>query len=188
MIKALLGPNGAGKSTYLRRLMGLGSGKINLEMAMVFQEPLLFNLTVFENISLGLKARRIANIKEKVLNWMEIFEISHLKDRRATKLSGGEAQKVSLARAMVLEPKILLLDEPFANLDFRSQITIKEKIKTIIKEKKIETIWVTHNKNEALEVADYIMVMIDGQLVQEGKPEQIVGQPATKEIAYFVEI
>ncbi|OGC08668.1 hypothetical protein A2526_04250 [candidate division WOR-1 bacterium RIFOXYD2_FULL_36_8] len=188
MIKALLGPNGTGKSTYLRRLMGLESGAINLEMAMVFQEPLLFNLTVFENISLGLKARGSKNIKEKVTHWMEIFGISHLKERRATTLSSGEAQKVSLARAMVLDPKVLFLDEPFANLDFRSQIIIKNKIREIIKENNIDTIWVTHNKNEALEVADYIMIMIDGKIVQEGEPKEVLKNPSTKEIRLFLDV
>ncbi|OGC22756.1 hypothetical protein A2310_05365 [candidate division WOR-1 bacterium RIFOXYB2_FULL_37_13] len=188
MIKALLGPNGAGKSTYLRRLMGLESGAINLEMAMVFQEPLLFDLTVFGNISLGLKARHIKDVREKVANWIAIFGISHLKDRRAITLSSGEAQKVSLARAMAFEPKILLLDEPFANLDFRSQITIKNKIREIIKENNIDTIWVTHNKSEALEVADYIMIMIDGKIVQEGEPKEVVKNPSTKEVALFLDV
>jgi len=82
----------------------------------------------------------------------------------------------------------LLLDEPFANLDFRSQIIIKEKIKKIIKENNIETIWVTHNKNEALEVADYIMVMIDGKIIQEGLPLQVINNPLNQEVSLFLEV
>src|SRR3989339_151339 len=188
MIKALLGPNGTGKSTYLRKLMGLESGKINLEMAMVFQEPLLFDLTVFENIALGLKARGIKEIKEKVTHWMKIFGISDLRNRRAITLSGGEAQKAALARAMAFDPKILLLDEPFANLDLPTQIELKNRLKQIIKEKSIETIWVTHNKSEALEIADYLMIMINGKIVQEGLPSEVIQKPETVEIASFLGI
>src|SRR3989339_1246960 len=188
MIKALLGPNGAGKSTYLRRLMGLESGEINPAMAMVFQEPLLFDLTVFENVALGLRFRKASDIENKVMFWLEKLKITPLKDRRAITLSGGEAQKAALARALVLEPKTLLLDEPFANLDLPSQLALRQELKGIISEKGISAVWVTHNKAEALAVADILMIMIDWKIVQEGEPEDVLQRPANRAVAVFLGI
>ncbi len=188
MIKALLGPNGAGKSTYLRKLMGLETGQVDREMTMVFQEPLLFNLTVIENVSLGLRFRRDRAIKEKAARWLGNLGIAHLKSRRALTLSGGEAQKVALARAFVLEPRVLLLDEPFANLDLPAQLDLRSRLKNIIHDNGVETIWVTHNKAEALEIADHLMIMIDRKIVQEGPPEKVVQSPASEEIANFLGI
>jgi molybdopterin-binding protein len=188
MIKALLGPNGAGKSTYLRKLMGLETGGIDRTMTMVFQEPLLFDLTVFENVALGLRFRRDKNINEKTNRWLDNLGITHLKSRRALTLSGGEAQKVALARAFVLEPKVLLLDEPFANLDLPAQLELRAKLKKIIQDNKVETIWVTHNKTEALEIADHLLIMINRKIVQEGSAEKVVQNPATEEIAGFLGI
>jgi len=188
MIKALLGPNGAGKSTYLRRLMGLDIGKIDRQMTMVFQEPLLFDLTVKENVALGLRFRQDKAVKEKVGRWLENLGIAHLSARRTLTLSGGEAQKVALARAFVLEPKVLLLDEPFANLDLPAQLELRAKLKKIIHDNRVETIWVTHNKAEALEIADHLMIMIDRKIVQEGPPERVVQSPASEEIAVFLGI
>ncbi|MDI6731217.1 MAG: ABC transporter ATP-binding protein [Candidatus Margulisbacteria bacterium] len=185
MIKALLGPNGAGKSTYLRRLMGLEVGCVDRQMAMVFQEPLLFDLTVRENIALGLKFRKAKNIDQPVNVWLTKLGIAHLAGRRALTLSGGEAQKVALARAFVLEPKVLLLDEPFANLDFRTQVRLRKELKTIIIENKIETIWVTHNHAEAAAVADHLMIMLNFTIVQEGHPREVMKNPKSAEIAEF---
>lgn len=188
MIKVLLGPNGAGKSTYLRKLMGLEDGRVSPSTAMVFQEPLLFDLTVSENIALGLKFRGDKNIKEKSDYWLQRLGIMQLKDRKATTLSGGEAQKVSLARALILEPQTLLLDEPLANLDLPSQIKLREELKDIIEEKRISAVWVTHNKAEALALGDYLMIMIDREIVQEGHPEDVVQRPKTEKIASFLGI
>lgn len=186
MIKALLGPNGAGKSTYLRQLMGLDTGKVDRETAMVFQEPLLFDLTVNENVALGLRFRRSRQIETQVDRWLEIFNIQHLKKRRALTLSGGEAQKAALARALAIEPRRLLLDEPFANLDLPSQRSLLEELKTIIADNDIETIWVTHNKAEALAVADHLMIMMDFKIVQEGLPQAVVCNPNSVEVAAFL--
>ena len=188
MIKVLLGPNGAGKSTYLRQLMGIETGRINSAMAMVFQEPLLFDLTVFENVALGLKFRKDKTIADKVENWLKKLGIEHLKQRRALTLSGGEAQKTALARALVLEPKTLLLDEPFANLDIPSQLQLRLELKTIIIEHHIPTIWVTHNKEEALAIGEHLMIMINRQIVQEGALKDVLQKPASKEIALFLGI
>ncbi|MFH1389264.1 MAG: ABC transporter ATP-binding protein [Candidatus Margulisiibacteriota bacterium] len=188
MITALLGPNGAGKSTYLRKLMGLDTGRIDLSISMVFQEPLLFDLSVFENVALGLRFRRGRKIRQQVDHWLEVFGVAHLRDRRAITLSGGEAQKVALARALVVGPKTLLLDEPFSNLDLTSQIEFRQMLKSIIHEKKIRTIWVTHNKAEALIVADQLMIMINREIAQTGRPEEVIQKPATKEVAGFLGI
>ncbi|MBU1617827.1 MAG: ABC transporter ATP-binding protein [Candidatus Margulisbacteria bacterium] len=188
MITALLGPNGAGKSTYLRKLMGLDTGRIDLSISMVFQEPLLFDLSVFENVALGLRFRRGRKIRQQVDHWLEVFGVAHLRDRRAITLSGGEAQKVALARALVVGPKTLLLDEPFSNLDLTSQIEFRQMLKSIIHEKKIRTIWVTHNKAEALIVADQLMIMINRAIAQTGRPEEVIQKPATKEVAGFLGI
>ncbi|KAF0133123.1 MAG: molybdate/tungstate transport system ATP-binding protein [Candidatus Saganbacteria bacterium] len=188
MITALLGPNGAGKSTYLRKLMGIESGKVDLNMAMVFQEPLLFDLTVMENVAMGLRLRKDKDVKNKVDKWLEKLGIKHLALRQATTLSGGEAQKVSLARALALEPKTLLLDEPFANLDLPSQLQFRNDLKKIIIENNIDVVWVTHNISEALSLADYLMIMIDWQIVQEGRPGEVVQKPASKSIASFLGI
>ncbi|MBI5699281.1 ABC transporter ATP-binding protein [Candidatus Saganbacteria bacterium] len=186
MIKALLGPNGAGKSTYLRRLMGLDTGEVDRNAAMVFQEPLLFDLTVKENIALGLRFRRDREINRKVELWLMKMGIEPLGSRRALTLSGGEAQKAALARALAIEPKRLLLDEPFANLDLPSQIGLREELKAIIADKDIETIWVTHNKAEALAVADHLMIMMDFKVVQEGAPQAVVSNPNSVEVAAFL--
>ena len=188
MIKALLGPNGAGKSTYLRHLMGIESGKVDLTMAMVFQEPLLFDLTVFENVALGLHFRKVKSMEQKVNFWLDKLQIGHLKNRNALKLSSGEAQKVALARALAIEPRTLLLDEPTANLDLPSQIKLRAELKKLIAENNLDAVWVTHNKAEALEVADYLMIMINYQIVQEGKPEEVVQKPANQNIAAFLGI
>lgn len=186
MIKALLGPNGAGKSTHLRQLMGLDTGKIKLDTAMVFQEPLLFDLTVAENLALGLRFRKSRQIESQVDHWLVKFNIQHLKRRRALTLSGGEAQKVALARALAIKPKRLLLDEPFANLDRPSQFGLREELKAIIMENSIETIWVTHNKAEALAVADHLMIMMNFKIVQEGPPQSVVQNPNSVEVAAFL--
>ena len=161
MITALLGPNGAGKSTYLRKLMGVETGAVNLDMAMVFQEPLLFDLTVKENVALGLRFRKHKNANQKIDIWLKKLGISSLALRRAITLSSGEAQKAALARALVLEPKTLLLDEPFSNLDILSQKAFREELKNIILENNMDAMWVTHNLSEALAIADYLMIMMD---------------------------
>lgn len=168
--------------------MGIETGTIDLSMAMVFQEPLLFDLTVEKNIALGLRFRKAKNIKRKVDKWLEKMGIKHLALRRAVTLSSGEAQKAALARAFILEPKTLLLDEPFANLDLPSQIAFREELKRIILEANIKTIWVTHNVDEALLLANHLMIMINRQIVQEGRPCEVLQKPATKEIASFLGI
>ena len=186
MITALLGPNGAGKSTYLREQIGLHTGRLQPESAMVFQEPLLFDLTVQENVALGLKFKHAESIAEKTRYWLKFFEIEHLGHRRALALSGGEAQKVALARALAPEPKILYLDEPFSNLDSVARQALKTKLCERITARAIRTVWVTHDKAEALTLADQLMIMLNFQIVQTGTPQDVIQKPATPEIASFL--
>jgi len=207
-IFTLIGPNGAGKSTLLK-IVGLlerpTEGELNLlgekitsefrgrlklrrRMAMVFQEPLLFDTSVFENIALGLKIRKRPKeeIKSKVEFWLKKFSIENLARRGIHKLSGGEAQRVSLARALILDPEIFLLDEPFANLDPPTRVGLIKELRSILHEISATTIFVTHDWNEALRVADRIGVMMAGKIKQIGSPEEVFDQPADEEVANFV--
>jgi molybdopterin-binding protein len=186
MITALLGPNGAGKSTYLRNKIGLHRERIEPGSAMVFQEPLLFDLSVKDNVALGLKFKKEKSIPQKVDHWLKFLQIEHLAHRRALTLSGGEAQKVALARALAMEPTILYLDEPFSNLDEVTRRELKTKLTALIRARGIQTIWVTHDKAEALTLADRLMIMLDFQIVQEDTPQAVIQKPATPEIARFL--
>ena len=187
MIRVLLGPNGSGKSTYLRKQIGLDNNKLQPDAGLVFQEPLLFDLTVSANVGLGLKFKRVANYSQKIDYWLDFFGIQHLAKRRALNLSGGEAQKVALARALALEPKYLYLDEPFANIDPSSRQELKIKLIELIRDRDISTVWVTHDKSEALTVADHLMIMLNFQVVQQGLPSEVILNPASKEIASLID-
>jgi len=186
-VLALIGPNGAGKSTFLRILNLLEKptqGIVNIfgitpinnrqrhnlrkKMVMIFQEPLLFKSTVYNNVSYGLRMRKKNKdfIKNKVLEALEKFGISHLIDRQAGTLSGGEAQRVSLARALVLEPEILLLDEPFAALDQPTREELRDDLYKIIRRENQTTLHVTHDRNEALVISDNVAVINEGEIIQ----------------------
>lgn len=203
----ILGPNGAGKSTFLRILSLLEkpthgevflSGKpisslsdklsVRRKMVMVFQEPLLFNTTVFKNVSFGLKVRHYnkAIVKARVENILNKLEIAHLADTSASKLSGGEAQRVSLARALVLKPELLFLDEPFAFLDIPTKEALMEDLAKIIKERKLTVVCVTHSRDEALAMADKIAIMDSGKILQIGSPEEVFNFPVSESVANFV--
>ena len=204
----LVGPNGAGKSTLLK-VLGLlerpTRGEVWFDgervsyqpqrlidlrrrMAIVFQAPLLCNTTVARNVALGLKLRRVpsAAIDRRVERWLDRLGIAHLKDRPARELSGGEAQRTSLARAFVLEPEVLLLDEPFAALDPPTRETLLTELQEIMSEAQTTTIFVTHDRSEALSLGDRIAVLFKGRLAQVGSPEEVFSQPATAEVARFV--
>jgi len=206
-ILALIGPNGAGKSTLLLMLAGLlkpEQGKIyfqgtpvesRAEMAMlrrnvsvVFQEPLLLNSTVFENVALGLKFRNIENkeIKIRVQKALDYFGISQLEKRSAKTLSGGEAKRVSLARAFAIKPQIILLDEAFNSLDPPSRETIIDDLKNTLDKTKITAVLASHDREETLHLAQDVSVMNGGKIVQSGTTAEIFNQPDSEFVANFV--
>jgi tungstate transport system ATP-binding protein len=202
---ALIGPNGSGKSSLLKMLAFLekpttGEVVLNIgvqanssiiekrrQMAVIFQEPLLLNMTVYENIAYGLKIRgRKSIIADKANYWMERLKIQHLKSRHPKNLSGGEAQRVSIARALALEPKILFLDEPFSALDAPAKAQLMEELSLIIKDTDITSVFITHDFSEIPFMADQVVVLAAGKLVQQGTIEEIFYQPATEEVALLV--
>jgi len=206
-ITTLIGANGAGKSTFLRILDLLekpsqGTVKIfgvaptnnkqkhmlRRRMAMVFQEPLLFKSSVYDNVSYGLRIRKKNknSIKNKVLESLEKLEISHLINRLAGTLSGGEAQRVSLARALVLEPEILLLDEPFAELDQPTREELRHNLYKIIRRENQTTLHVTHDRNEALVISDSVALMNKGKIIQRGRTEDVFNKPINEFVANFL--
>lgn len=205
---AIIGPNGAGKSTLLR-VMGLlqrpsagtvlfrsANGhdgdplRIRRRIATVFQEPLLLNATVYENAALGLKLRGMSKreIDTRLRPWLERLGIAHLSARSARTLSGGEAQRTSLARALVLEPELLLLDEPFAGLDPASREVLQHDFQRIAKQMHITTVLVTHDRDEAFALAERVGVLKDGHLLQLGSREEVFLRPKTDSVAEIVGI
>ncbi len=207
-ILSLIGPNGAGKSTLLRVLALLEaptsgsvlfrgtpvSGKsrdllaVRRRLACVFQEALLCDTTVQANAALGLRLRRepSSEVEAKVHRWLDRLGIAHLAGRRARTLSGGEAQRVSLARAFVLQPEVLLLDEPFAALDPPTRQELLGLLQDLLRQEGCATVFVTHDREEALRLGDRIAVMIDGRIRQIGRASEVFGHPTSEEVARFV--
>ena len=205
-VLAIIGPNGGGKSTLLR-VMGLlqrpnsgtvlfrgehafdgNSLRLRRRIATVFQEPLLVNATVYENAALGLQLRGAAgrDIARRLDPWLERLGIAHLRQRSARSLSGGEAQRTSLARALVLEPEILLLDEPFSALDPASREALLRDFQPIIRDSGITTVFVTHDRNEAFGLAGRVGVLHQGRLLQIGAREDVFRRPASEAVAEIV--
>jgi tungstate transport system ATP-binding protein len=208
-VLVILGANGAGKSTLLQALAFLRtptSGSLQFDgekvslhlpplalrrrLAVVFQEPLLFDTIVEANVASGLKLRGVTTtiIRERVTQWLERFGISHLSHRQARTLSGGEAQRVSLARAFVLEPDFLLLDEPFSALDAPTRDSLIDLFHQLQQQTQTTTLFVTHDRQEALRLASRVAVMERGAIVQVGTPEEVFSQPVNETIASFVGI
>ena len=207
-VLAVIGPNGAGKSTLLRVLglleapttgMILYRGEsaspsgsrglaIRRRFASVFQEPLLCDTTVGANAALGLRlrGRPATEAAAQAQTWLERLGIAHLARREARTLSGGEAQRTSLARAFAIGPDVLLLDEPFAALDPPTRDELLTLLQTFLRHNGLTTVFVTHDRNEAIRLGDRIAVMMDGRLIQAGPPLEVFGRPATEEIARFV--
>jgi tungstate transport system ATP-binding protein len=204
---ALIGPNGTGKSSFLLSLAGLlplkageilfrqqaiepgfASTEYRRKLAMVFQEPLLFDTTVFDNVAVGLKLRRIGSreINERVRCCLDRFRITHLADRSARKLSGGEAQRTSLARAFATNPEIILLDEPFVALDPPARQSLSDDLERVLRESGTAAILTTHDQLDALRLADRMVVMHQGEIVQSGTPSAVNSQPANEFVATFV--
>jgi tungstate transport system ATP-binding protein len=206
-VLCLIGPNGAGKSTLLlamSRLLKSVSGDIYFRgqridsnnaivtyrrhIAMVFQEPLLFDTTVFENVASGLNIRGAGQgeIKSVVEEYVERFGISHLIKRSARKLSGGEAQRTSLARAFAVKPDIIYLDEPFSSLDPPTRESLIEDLERILHETKTTAVMATHDQMEALRISDQMAVMNQGKIVQLGTPTEVMNSPVDEFVASFV--
>jgi tungstate transport system ATP-binding protein len=206
-IFSLIGPNGAGKTTLLQTLACLmkpSAGEICFKgqkiesyssvfeyrrrLAIVFHEPFLFDTTVFENVASGLKIRRMKKreIQKIVTEQTNRFGISHLHDRSARTLSGGEAQRTSLARAFAIRPEILFLDEPLTNLDPPSRESLTEDLERILRETRTTTIFATHDRVEALRLSDRIAVVHGGRILQTGTPEEVMNHPVDEFVASFV--
>ena len=205
-ILTVVGPNGAGKSTLLlalARLLKPARGEISFEgktlsewneleyrrkIAFVFQAPLLMDMSVEQNVALGLKFRNSPreNPHARVERWMKKLNIVALAKRRAGQLSGGEAQRVSLARAFALEPELLLLDEPFSSLDAPTRRKLIDDLKVLLSEHNLTTVLVTHNLTEAAEMGHRVAVVIDGKIGQIGTLTQIKASPADEVVAEFL--
>ena len=205
-VLAIIGPNGSGKSTLLR-VLGLlerpETGEVRVDgrvvdardglaerrrMAMVFQEPLLADTTVAANVALGLGFRGIrgAVAEARAARWLERFGVAALAGRPARTLSGGEAQRVALARALVLEPDLLLLDEPFGSLDQPSRTALIADLGAVLRQERVATVLVTHDRGEAQALADRVAVLMDGRVRQVDNTACVFYAPASEEVARFV--
>ena len=201
----LLGPSGCGKTTLLRAIAGfnqIDEGEIAFsdqvinqipahkrDIGMVFQNYAIFpHMTVKENVASGLKARKVnkAEIEKRVAEALEMVQIAPLKDRKPAELSGGQQQRVALARAFIIEPGVLLMDEPLSNLDAKLRVQMRSTIKKLQRSLGITTIYVTHDQEEALAISDRIAVMKDGHIMQIGSPEQIYKHPENRFVAGFI--
>ncbi|MFZ6673099.1 sulfate/molybdate ABC transporter ATP-binding protein [Undibacterium sp. Xuan67W] len=208
-LTALLGPSGCGKTTLLRIIAGLehaDSGQVLLDgqdasdqhvrerqVGFVFQHYALFkHMTIFENIAFGLrvKPRAIrpseAVIREKVKQLLELVQLDWLADRYPPQLSGGQRQRIALARALAVEPRVLLLDEPFGALDAKVRKELRRWLRRLHDELHVTSIFVTHDQEEALEVADQIVVMNHGQVEQIGAPAEVYQHPASPFVYGFL--
>ena len=201
----LLGPSGCGKSTLLRIIAGLEDkhgGKIIINdkdmtnsppesrnFGIVFQSYALFpNMNVYKNIAFGLENKNISksNIDKKVKEVLEVVELSGYDKKYPSQLSGGQQQRVALARAIALEPDFLLLDEPLSALDAKVRLKLREQIKSLHRKLGITTIMVTHDQEEALCLADKMVVMNNGEVIQIGTPKEVYKSPKTPFVADFI--
>lgn len=201
----LLGPSGCGKSTLLRCIAGLtdvDSGKILLQgqdivplppqkrtIGMVFQSYALFpNMTVEKNVAFGLKMQKLpgGDIQKRVMEALALVELTDFARRYPHQLSGGQCQRVALARSLITRPRLLLLDEPLSALDARIRRHLREQIRHIQQELKLTTIFVTHDQEEALTLSDRIVLMNRGKIVQNGNAEALYTQPADLFAAGFI--
>ncbi len=208
-ILALLGPSGCGKTTTLRLMAGFetpDSGRICIagqtvahangrqsvllppekrRVGMVFQDYAIFpHLSVGENVAFGI--RRQPNVKERVAEMLDFVGLANLSDRMPADLSGGQQQRVALARALAPEPAVLLMDEPFSNLDAALRKQVRHEVRTLLRKSNTTAIFVTHDQEEALFLGDHVAVMNQGQIEQIGPPEIIFHLPRTRFVANFI--
>ncbi len=201
----LLGPSGCGKSTMLRILAGLtapDSGEVYFDgtrvtdipaykrdTGMVFQNYALWpHMSVWENVAYGLRVRKVPSKerKHRVMGALRMVRMAEFADRRPTQLSGGQQQRIALARALVIEPKVLLLDEPLSNLDAKLRAEMRDELRRIHRESGITTVYVTHDQKEALALADRIAVMSTAHIEQIGSPRDVYASPANPFVAEFM--
>jgi sulfate/thiosulfate transport system ATP-binding protein len=206
---ALLGPSGSGKTSLLRIIAGLeapDAGAVFFEgedqarrdvrarrVGFVFQHYALFrHMTVFENVAFGLRVRpraarpSAAAIRAKVMDLLRLVQLDWLADRRPSELSGGQRQRVALARALAVEPKVLLLDEPFGSLDARIRQELRRWLRRLHDDIRLTSVFVTHDQEEALDVADRVVVMNRGRIEQMGTPQEVFEHPATPFVMTFL--
>ncbi|MCR4415219.1 MAG: sulfate/molybdate ABC transporter ATP-binding protein [Thermoguttaceae bacterium] len=208
---ALLGPSGSGKTTLLRIIAGLeepdpGSGPIRFhdedvadrsvasrQVGFVFQHYALFrHMSVFENVAFGLRVRprRLrpsrTSIKRRVLRLLKLVQLETFAHRYPHQLSGGQRQRVALARALAIEPKVLLLDEPFGALDAKVRKELRQWLRRLHEDLHITSVFVTHDQDEALELADRVVVMNEGRIEQIGTPDEVFHHPATEFVTTFL--
>ena len=201
----LLGPSGCGKTTLLRAIAGFhqqDSGEIRVEgnsighlsankrnVGMVFQDYAVFpHLSVFDNVAFGLVQQKVpqAEVRERVSAILATVQLDEHADRMPHQLSGGQQQRVGLARALVIRPKVLLMDEPLSNLDAKLRVDLRRDIRSLQQTLDITTIYVTHDQEEALSISDQICVMFDGVVQQVDSPWMIYNRPANRFVASFV--
>lgn len=210
---SFLGPSGCGKTTTLRMIAGLeenthgiiqfdqdvvsdpSDGKFlppeKRQVGMMFQSYAVWpHMNVFENVAYPLKFQKLEKnkIREKVTTVLKVVELDGLESRKPNELSGGQQQRVALARGLVMEPRILLLDEPLSNLDAKLREKMRRDIREIQKNLKLTLVYVTHDQKEAFQMSDRVVVMNKGQIEQVGTPEQIQKNPASDFVRDFVEV
>ena len=202
---ALLGPSGCGKTTTMRAIAGLmapQSGHILIDaedvtrvpankrgIGLVFQSYALFpHLSAFENVAFGLRLKKLSNsdITKRVNQGLDTVGLAHLAKRKPDDMSGGQQQRLSLARSLVMEPKVLLLDEPLSNLDARLRLDMRLELQRVQRETGVTMVFVTHDQAEALALADRIVLMKDGKIEQLGTPDELYNAPQTRFAADFL--
>jgi sulfate/thiosulfate transport system ATP-binding protein len=206
---ALLGPSGSGKTTLLRIIAGLEratSGMVlfggenaldrsirQRRVGFVFQHYALFrHMTVFENVAFGLRVKprdhrpREAEIRDRVMSLLELVQLDHFARRYPSQLSGGQRQRVALARALAIEPSVLLLDEPFGALDAKVRKELRRWLRQLHEEIHVTSVFVTHDQEEALELADRVVVLAKGRVQQIGTPEEVYEQPQSAFVHHFI--
>jgi tungstate transport system ATP-binding protein len=205
-VLTIIGPNGAGKSTLLLvlarlllpdegrllfegRTLGRGDGlAYRRKIGLVLQAPMLLNASVYDNVVTGLRFHGISKAEQsqRAGLWLEQLHIGHLSEQRAGSLSGGEAQRVSLARAFALDPEIVFLDEPFSGLDTPTRTRLLEEFQLLLANTGKTTVFVTHDMNEALFLGDRVAVILNGKIHQIGAPDKVFAAPASPEVAAFL--
>lgn len=201
----LLGPSGCGKTTLLRMIAGFntieggdfyfGDTRINnmepsrRNIGMVFQNYAIFpHLTVRGNVAFGLKQKKVSKekLEEQTDKYLKLMQIDQFKDRKPDQLSGGQQQRIALARALAVNPEVLLMDEPLSNLDAKLRVSMRQAIREIQHEVGITTVYVTHDQEEAMAISDQIAVMNLGEIQQVGRPKELYHRPANEFVATFI--